>query len=137
MKTVFCPLCNAALHIAFKMQKAEGWKRCNSCNQPVYLSVDADGNASRISLKELIDGIVKTKPGIEMLEYMLKQNENAMQDITFTAGGIVRKDVEFLTEVHVFEKTIRGYSVKEALKPHIAEQLAPYIKKPDIFKEMV
>ena len=139
MKTVLCPLCEAPLHIVFKMDKIEGWKKCNACHQPVYMTVTSDGDSSTVSLKELIDNIVKTKPGVEMLKYLLKQDGNAMQDIVFTAGGVVKKDVEFLTEMHVLEKTIRGYSIKEGLKPFIEEQVQPYLEKEkaDIFRDFI
>ena len=137
MKTVMCPLCNAALHIAFKMEKVDGWKKCNHCNQPVYVSVDSDGNSSTVSLRDLIDEVIKGKPGVEMLQYLLKQDENAMQDILFTAGKIVEKDVKFLEEVKVLDKTIRGYSIKPGLRPYVEEQLAPHMEKPDLFKDFV
>ena len=139
MKTVFCPLCKGPLHLVFKREGAEGWKKCNACGQPVYVSVNKDGDASTAALKELIDGIVKTKPGVEMLKYLLEHDENAMQDIVFTAGGVVKKEVEFLEQMHVLEKTIRGYSIKQGLKPFIEEQVQPYLEKDkaNIFRDFV
>ena len=120
MKTAFCPLCSAGMAVALRDEKKKGWKLCPNCKQPSYVEV-SDKVQHAVSLKETIKGIMKKPAGKELINYLLKHDENSMDDMLFNSSKGLQGDIGFMTDLAILQKSIRGYSLNPELRSFVEE----------------
>ena len=115
MKTAFCPLCGAGIAVALRDESKKGWKMCPSCSEPSYVEV-SEQKQHAIALKDTIKDIMRKPAGKNLIAYLLKNDENVMDDLLFNSSKGLQGDIEFLESIRALNKSVRGYSLNPELK---------------------
>jgi hypothetical protein len=136
MKTVFCPLCKAAIQLIYKNESLADWRFCKKCDQPSYVIVDNERLLVR-PLKELVGGAAGRKQAIETLAYVLKKKNPDLEDLTFVVGKRVTDYIDYFMKTHILDQKDDTYHIKPSLEKYVARELQELMPDADWIADLV